>query len=524
MRFMKLLFRLVIFIVLVLPGTSLFAQTPEDVIRFSFFRPSGTARYLAIGGTMGSLGGDITAANTNPAGLGFYKTGEALIGFNFDRNNLNALYRNQKTPSAISAVLTGPIGLIFTNPENKYKQSSSAFSISLNQVASFKKEIQFTGLNNFSSYSEQFAEEFANSGFSINDVLTSNSPLPYTAAPGLNTFLIDTVTINGNTVVRGAAENILDAGEALRQDYYTASKGGIYELSFAAAHNDNKHFLLGAAVGIPILHQKTNTIFYEQDTSSNTGNGFSNSRFDDQFTTQGIGINLKIGAIYRPVQYVRLGLAAQTPSFYSLTDKRETNIYTELETPSGNIERFSETSKTFTNGQKGEASYVHQTPWKITASGAYVFREVQNTKEQKGFISADISYVNYRGGRFRSGEDSTPSNVKAYYDQLKQVIQDDYKGALQASLGGEVKFNIIMARAGIAYLGNPYKDPALKAKQLIYSAGLGYRNKGMFFDIAFTYANETGALVPYRLVNRANTIASFDNNRLNFAATIGVKF
>lgn len=52
------------------------AQIPEDAIKYSFFPQTGSARSLAIGGAMGSLGGDFTSTFVNPAGIGNYKTGE----------------------------------------------------------------------------------------------------------------------------------------------------------------------------------------------------------------------------------------------------------------------------------------------------------------------------------------------------------------------------------------------------------------------------------------------------------------
>ncbi|MBK8496486.1 MAG: hypothetical protein IPL50_16885 [Chitinophagaceae bacterium] len=52
-------------------STFIFAQVPEDAIRYSFYPQTGTARNMAIGGAMGSLGGDINATFVNPAGLGF---------------------------------------------------------------------------------------------------------------------------------------------------------------------------------------------------------------------------------------------------------------------------------------------------------------------------------------------------------------------------------------------------------------------------------------------------------------------
>ena len=36
------------------------AQVPEDAIRASWYAPFGTARHQAIGGAMGSLGGEIS--------------------------------------------------------------------------------------------------------------------------------------------------------------------------------------------------------------------------------------------------------------------------------------------------------------------------------------------------------------------------------------------------------------------------------------------------------------------------------
>ena len=63
------------------------AQTPEDALRLSFFAPNGTPRSNALGGAMGSLGGDLSATSINPAGLGFYKTNEFYVSPNYVSNN-----------------------------------------------------------------------------------------------------------------------------------------------------------------------------------------------------------------------------------------------------------------------------------------------------------------------------------------------------------------------------------------------------------------------------------------------------
>ena len=66
--------RLFFLLITILTTIDVKAQKPEDALRNAWFIPGGTARTIAIGGAMGSLGGDITANNVNPAGnsIGHY--------------------------------------------------------------------------------------------------------------------------------------------------------------------------------------------------------------------------------------------------------------------------------------------------------------------------------------------------------------------------------------------------------------------------------------------------------------------
>src|SRR5579872_4718025 len=83
------------------------AQLPEDALRSSWTFPGGTAREQAIGGVMGSLGGDITAAFINPAGLGLYKTSEIVFspGWRFLTDKGSYLGQTQGGPMANSFAL-----------------------------------------------------------------------------------------------------------------------------------------------------------------------------------------------------------------------------------------------------------------------------------------------------------------------------------------------------------------------------------------------------------------------------------
>ena len=57
-----------------------------------------------------------------------------------------------------------------------------------------------------------------------------------------------------------------------------------------------------------------------------------------------------------------------------------------------------------------ETRYNEITPYKFIASASYVINEVENVKMQKGFITGDIEYVNYRGSRFFAGRITTMTN------------------------------------------------------------------------------------------------------------------
>lgn len=507
---------------LLLISSCMYAQVPEDAIRYSFYPQSGTARNMAVGGAMGSLGGDVNATFVNPAGLGFYKTNEFVITPGFLLNNNKASFRETDTKNKRNNIGFGTTGWVFGQSSRADSRNSSAYSIAITQSANFNNEVRYKGLNNFSSFSEQFAEEFAKSGYTIDEVLsTSNTPFPYTSAPALYTYLIDTVTINGMKQVKGAPEYILDAGQALQQEMIKRTKGAMSELSVGFAHNNKDKWFIGGAIGVPLVSYSSNTVFTEKDTSSNTSNYFKAFEYTDDFKTTGMGINGKLGIIYRPRDYIRLGLAIHTPTWMFLTDTHTSSLTSEVENP---VDKFSINSQYFTNNNPGKAKYVQSTPFKALISASYVFREVKDVTRQKGFITADIEYVQHRGSRFSSDNETVTDEEKVYYKALNQVVKNNYKGNFNFRVGGELKFNVIMARLGFAYYGNPYKDKELKANRMLLSGGLGYRNKGFFVDLTYVHAMSKEVNFPYRLQDRANTYAELKQQRGNIVATVGVKW
>lgn len=514
-----------LFFALLLTGHNLYAQVPEDVLRYSFFPQNGTARSMAIGGAMGSLGGDITATFVNPAGLGNYKTGEFVFtpGFNFNNNNVN--FRDSKLKSSKNNfTLLGPIGIVY-GANNRYKPNTSqSISLAVTQTADYNNTIQYSGYNNYSSFSEQFVEQAIKglSKGSIDDIL--NDPqYAYSAAPALYTYLVD--TFSGNRV-KALPEFLLANGKALFQKNTLQTSGGMYEVALGYAVNKNDKLLIGGSIGIPIINYHSTTTFRESDTSSDTNNNFGYFNYTDNFSTKGVGLNLKMGVIFKPSEFLRLGFAIHTPSYmFTVKDRRNIDLEVDRENYKPNLPPVaSVSSEKFTNGVPGESNYTLLTPWKAMVSASYVLRQIENVKEQKGFITADIEYVRHSASSFYSANQTPAVGEQEYYTSLNQVIKNQYKGAFNFRVGGELKFNVVMARLGFAYYTNPYKDAILKANKMLVSGGLGYRNKGFFIDLTYIYSVNKDVNFPYRLQDKNNTFANIKNLRGNIVASVGFKF
>jgi hypothetical protein len=505
----------------ILISSSVYAQIPEDVLRYSFLPQNATARSLAIGGAMGSLGGDISAMYVNPAGLANYKTGEFVFSPAYFMNNNKINFRDNANSNTKNAFGIGTIGLVVGMKDAYNNNRSNAFAIAFTQTANYNNILQYKGYNNYSSGSEQWAEEAAYSGLLIPQIL-NNPNYAFGTSQALYTYLVDTFKQNGGLVFRGLPEFVLDKGQALLQQKTIQTSGGLYELALGYASNYEDKLQIGGSLGIPILNYKNTTTFTETDTSSSTNNGFASYTYTDGYTSKGAGLNVKLGLIYKPVEHIRLGLAIHTPSYlFSVTDKRTTTL-------EANTENFNGVAKAdnliFTNNQPNQSKYSVLTPWRFLVSGSYVFREIEDVRKQKGFITADIEYVKHGSTGFHSTAEEPSDEELNYYKGLNSVIKNEYKGNFNFRLGGELKFNTIMARLGAAYYTNPYKDAALKANRFLLSGGLGYRHKGFFVDLTYVHAFNKDVDVAYRLQDKANTFASINSQRGNIALSFGLKF
>ena len=497
---------------------TIFAQIPEDAIRLSWTTPSGTARHQAIGGAMGSLGGEITSSFVNPAGLGLYKTGEIVFtpGVSLLKNKSN--FRGTDASTDMYAKFNfGTSGVVWGHTNRYSKWTSNAFSFAVNRTANFNNTNFYNGENDASSFSEEFATEFSNSGLSIDDVRNSNLSLGTKMA--VYTYLIDTATLNGQLQVVGRPEYLANR----KQEQFTESKGGVTELTFGGAANMEDKLYIGASLGVPILNYSRGRRFVESDPANDTTNEFGFSRFEEDYSVTGIGLNAKLGVIFKPADYVRVGVAVHTPTLYGLKDKYGGKMVTDVERLFGpNDKGVDSITSDYYFGEPTESfKYDLVSPWKFLISASYVLHETEDVTKQKGFITADVEYITHKGSKFSSAEENSDDS---YYKGVNSAIKEVYKNTFNFRVGGELKFETIMARLGFALYGNPYKESALEARKMNLSGGLGYRNKGIFVDLTYVHSLNKDVNLPYRLSDKPNTFAEINDSNGNILLTVGFKF
>jgi hypothetical protein len=277
---------------------------------------------------------------------------------------------------------------------------------------------------------------------------------------------------------------------------------------------------MGASVNVPLVFYQRDLFYKESDATNNTDNNFSYFQYSETFKSTGYGVNAKLGLIYKPAAFIRLGFAVHTPSYIFFKDEIRSSITTNTESYAGTI---TESSDNLNSGNAGERNYNLLTPWRAIASASYVFKEIADTKQQRGFISADFEFVNYRSARFYAANNSDQSS-NDYYTALNSIVKDYYKPNFNIRLGGELKFDPWMFRLGAAYYGSPYSDAQLKANRVILSGGLGYRAHGFFIDLTYSYSANKDVSFPYRLNDKPNTFAYTKDNRGNIMFTVGSKF
>jgi hypothetical protein len=509
----------------ILFSSILFAQEPVDAIRYSWLTPKGTARAQAIGGAVTALGADITALYTNPAGLGVYKTSEFVFSPGISFTNNNTTYRGSSSTGSKTAFNYGPIGAVWGIPSaGNSKWKNISIGVAFSQTANYNNNILLQGQNNKSSFSEKYIDQLINGN--VTDLASASNDYPYGASLAFNTYLIDTIADNSGNVAGYFSNASVSSG--VKQQQTISTKGGISDFSIGLGANYNDVFYIGGSLNINSLSYTRTSTFSEDDATNNPNNDFNYFEAQDYLKTAGTGISIKLGIILKPVDALRVGLSFHSPTWYSFKDTYTAAISADTEGYAGEQTQY---STDYTQGYPGEYNYRYRTPMRVGAGLAYIFGAEGDVKAQKGFLSADIEYISYKNAAFKA-EGGSSADDRSYFVDLNKVINNVFKSAVNVKIGGELKFETIMVRAGFNYYGNPYasnyfynkQQDITNASRMNISGGLGWRNKGMFVDLTYIHQIITDAYYPYVLDVGEFSPAKVNSTVGNILLTVGFKF
>ena len=492
------------------------AQEPGDALRYSrITNSSGTSRTIALGGALTGLGGDLSAASINPAGIALFKTNEIVLSPGLTMSSPRAEYLGQSQSANKQSFNFGTSGFIGGNLNpygSGHKNISGGFYVT--KLANFNNKISFHGVNSRSSYSEKYLEELVHNN--VTDPNKAARDYPFGSSLAINTYLVEPMLDANGNATGYSSMSTPQTGVLQEQDIETS--GGITAIGLAFSANIEDKFYYGGTFEVDLLKFKRKQTFTESDASNKVPNNFNYFTVEDLLETDGIGANFKVGVLYKPMEYLRLGLAIHTPMVLGMTDSFSTSITTDLENYRG-LGTLSQSSFDLL-GQKGVYDYSFFSPWKILGGISYVIREVSDVSKQRGFLTAEVEYLDYGAAKFKD-----PYLKKdTYLSEVNKVTQTQYKNVINVRAGGELKFNTIMVRAGFGYFSNPYSDPAINGKRINISGGVGYRDKGFFVDLSYEHQFLNDGYYPYRLQDNYFAPVTISGWTGNVMLSAGVKF
>ena len=489
--------KLVYFIAIVSIARVSYGQNEDDVLRYSQIYFGGTARNQSMAGAMSALGGDYSNALSNPAGLARFKKSNisatldvenprSAANFYGNSNSYSGLAGNWSNLSYIKAYNLNP---------NKYSNwYGLTIGLGYNRVRSFNDRIQYTGTADSS-----IVHSFINQANGTPDSLLYNT-FPFGAGLAWDTYAMDPEPGSSKTYITGmSAGTVLHNRQIIR-------KGGIGEYNFNVAGNYANKLFLGGSFNVVRINYKDS--YTHTETSSAADSSWLNGlTYTGDLKVKGLGWNARVGMIFLPVDWIRIGLACQTPTWYRMTDSWTNNMTTD--TDDGTI------SEDPSWIPRGSYDYKIKTPFRANASLGVVLKKL-------GSIGAEVEYVNYAGGSLASRRfSSAPYSFSLENSQIQNI----YRSVLNYKFGVEGRITPqLYIRGGFAYFPSPYKSGKGNEQfpTTFYTGGLGYNFGKFYIDAALILKRGLQNYYAYDpTLNGSHATIDFKNSR--YLLTLGFR-
>lgn len=486
--------------------SSIMAQDITDAVRYSQDEVQGTARFRAMSGAFGALGGDMSAVSINPAGSSVFTTSHASISISNlgTKNDIN--YFNGANSSSDSKFDLNQTGAVFvfnnTNANSPWKKFS--LGVGYDRVSNFENSWNVRGVNPSNSIGEYFHsyaqgayldEISAFKGESLSAAYSRINRDYYFANQqaflGYTSFILEPLSDSNDNYQY--TSNIV--GNNFDQGYSYAATGYNGKFSFNASTQYGDHLYFGLNLNSHFINYDKFTDIHE--TNTNTGSLVQDVRFQNGLSTIGNGFSFQLGAIAKINEAFRAGLSYNSPTWYTISEETTQYLGTIMNDASSVI-----IDPYVVNVYP---DYKLQTPGKVTGSLAYIFGD-------QGLISFDYSLKNYGNTKFKPTSD-------AYFATQNSIMNNDLKNASTYRVGGEYRIKQVSLRGGYRYEESPYKDDSFYGDLNGYSFGLGYNFGTVKLDLAYDHAQRDYNQQLYAV--GLTDAAHIDTKNSNFTLTLG---
>ncbi len=498
--------RILLALSLLLSTSTLFAQFPEDALRYSFVFPQGSARFAGTGGALTPMGADYTTLHTNPAGIGGNRFNSLHITPGFTLSTLETNLDNDPNGPVrddAGSVFTLPsLGIVWAKETRSLNWPTFNFGIGLTRTADFNETIEFEGFSRgtiFDAIAEDL-NDFDAGAIGLGDIRFRADLFRELTG---DFYFDDLGDGNGERYF-----SFLDLPEnfdfPVNKEGTTTRSGSMNEATVGFGGSYREVFTWGASIGLPFFNFTESRRYDEFDVNDQLVE-FDDGGFDTDLESSGSGVNFKFGVIVRPTDGLRVSAAIHTPTFWTIDESYETTL-TYNYTFDG--EAFGGQARS----DRAEYTYNLQTPFRFLTGVGYLVGT-------KGFISADLDYTNYAGNSI-SFED---------FSQADEATNADIDAQLGSSIGlrvgGEANLKPFQVRAGVGYRQLPYtefnevEDEAI----LTYSGGVGYARGKFFVDVAAQYEGYQTFFRPYQVFGVTPQVVTTDRTRLSLLVSVGYR-
>lgn len=465
-----------------------FGQNEDDALRYSNYVPSGTTKFVSMGGAMGAIGADFSANLVNPASVGVFRKGQLSLTTSWYSSKVKSTYYGTSSNASSRACSLGNFGVVSACETGTTGCRFFNFGFTFSRLANFDRDVKIVGDNANHSMLDYEVDCF-------NKYLDSD-----------NFFYGADLFVWNDSCKRYLNDYESSGMLGSHQSKRIKSNGSLSEYAFTLGANFNDVFYLGGSVNITHVEYSQNSKYYEKpfDESVISLEDFNTY---DEFRTIGNAVNVKIGAIYWLNECVRLGMALHSPVIFSMYD----DYYDEVSSNIWYNDEDGDYCEPKSVHVDGSSDWELNIPTKFIGSAAFVFNGI-------GMIDVDCEVLNYSSLSLDNRR--TSSND---YGDVNDAISDMYRTAVNLRVGGELSFGPLAVRCGLGYYSSPYTSDYENsdANTMVYSAGLGLRNEFMYLDLGYSLStkNET-----YYLYGYDDSASSLKNKKGNLSATIGLKF